>query len=180
MLRPHRIAVIGATGSGKTTLAQDLAKLLGIVHIELDAFYWGPNWTQPDPEDFLARTKGVLQTDGWVVDGNYSEIRGLVWSEADTVVWLNYSLLVVLRQLFRRTVRRFIRKEVLWNGNIEDWREHFLSTESLFVYAVRHTFRFRRLYRSFFQDPQYAYLQMIELRSPGQTRDWLAGLSDQC
>ena len=177
---PHRIAVLGATGSGKTTFARDLAELLDIVHIELDAIYWGPNWTHCEPENFLAQTKAVLQADGWVVDGNYTTIRDLVWREADTVVWLNYPLLIVLRQLFGRTVRRTVRKEVLWNGNIESWREQFLSTESLFVYAVRHTFKHRRRYRWLFQDPEYTHLQMIELRSPGQTRDWLAGLSNQC
>ena len=44
MSLPRRIAVIGVTGSGKTTLAQNLAELLGLVHIELDAIHWGPNW----------------------------------------------------------------------------------------------------------------------------------------
>ena len=67
--------VIRSTGSGKTTLAHDLAELLDIVHIELDAIYWRPDWTPRDSEDFLARTKAALQTDGWVVDGNYSAIR---------------------------------------------------------------------------------------------------------
>lgn len=176
---PHRIAVVGATGSGKTTLAQNLAKVLGIVHVELDAIFWGPNWGPSEPEDFRVRTKAALQTDGWVVDGNYSAVRDLVWDEADTVVWLNYSLPVVMKQLFRRTIQRTLRREVLWNGNIEPWREQFLSTNSLFVWAVRGTLKYRRRYRSFFQDPQYAHLQRVELRSPGQARDWLGRISKQ-
>jgi adenylate kinase family enzyme len=173
---PHRIAIIGATGSGKSTLAGYLATTLGQSHVELDALFWGRNWTKVDPEVFLAETKAALQPDRWVVDGNYTAVREFVWAEADTLVWMNYPLWIVLKQLFARTIRRTIRKEVLWNGNVEDWREHFLSKESFFFYAIRHTYRFRRTYRAVFQDPRYAHIRRIELRSPAETRSWLAGL----
>jgi adenylate kinase family enzyme len=74
-----------------------------------------------------------VQTDGWVVDGNYGSFRDSVWGRADTVVWLNYPLPVVQLQLIKRTMTRLLRKKVLWNGNIEDWREYFLSRESIFL-----------------------------------------------
>lgn len=43
--QPHaqRIVVIGSTGSGKTTLANQLAHTLNLPHIELDALHWEPN-----------------------------------------------------------------------------------------------------------------------------------------
>lgn len=126
----------------------------------------------------MARTSAALQADGWVVDGNYSTVRELVWGQADTVVWLNYSLLVIFGRLLRRSLRRTVLREVLWNGNVESFREQFLNTQSLFVWAVRGKLKYGRRYRSFFQDSQYQHLQMIELRSPGQTRNWLAGLTD--
>ena len=43
-----RIAIIGATGSGKTTLARQLSRVLGIYHIELDAIMWLPGWQKQD------------------------------------------------------------------------------------------------------------------------------------
>ena len=75
----------------------------------------------------------AVQTNGWVVDGNYGSFRDSVWGRADTVVWLNYPLPVVQLQLIKRTMTRLLRKKVLWNGNIEDWREYFLSRESIFL-----------------------------------------------
>jgi len=124
---PYRIAIIGATVSGKSTLASNLAIALDITHVALDALFWGPNWTKVDPEVFLAETKAALQPDGWVVDGNYTAIREFVSGKADTLVWMNYPLWIVLKQLFARTIQRTVCKEVLWNGNVEDWQEHFLS-----------------------------------------------------
>ncbi len=39
----QRIVVVGTTGSGKTTLAAQLALIAGCPHIELDALHWEPN-----------------------------------------------------------------------------------------------------------------------------------------
>jgi AAA domain len=39
---PPKIAVVGTSGSGKTTVARELARRLGVPHVELDALYHGP------------------------------------------------------------------------------------------------------------------------------------------
>ena len=43
----RRTVVVGTTGSGKTTVAAELARRLGVSHVEMDALYWGPDWTSP-------------------------------------------------------------------------------------------------------------------------------------
>ncbi|WP_205370744.1 MULTISPECIES: AAA family ATPase [Thermoleptolyngbya] len=43
MHRFQRIAIVGTSGTGKTTLAQQVGRQLGIAHIELDALHWEPN-----------------------------------------------------------------------------------------------------------------------------------------
>ena len=45
--------------------------------------------------------------DAWVVDGNYraAGVLKLVWSRADTVVWLDYSLAVTVSRLLSRHLR---------------------------------------------------------------------------
>jgi adenylate kinase family enzyme len=36
----RRVAVIGGTGSGKTTVSRRLAQRLDVQHVELDALFW--------------------------------------------------------------------------------------------------------------------------------------------
>jgi len=68
-IRPmRRVWVIGISGSGKTTLAAELARRLGVPHIELDAMHHGPDWAEPDLEQFRAEVAAVVAGEGWVVD----------------------------------------------------------------------------------------------------------------
>jgi adenylate kinase family enzyme len=173
---PSRLAVIGNTAAGKSTLARSLARCLGLDHVELDAFQHEADWTPADPATFQARVARAIAGDRWVVDGNYALARELVWPRAETLVWLDYSLPRVLLQLFRRTIRRLLTREELWNGNRERWRTHFLSRESLFLWAVRVHARRRREFRARLGQADCAQLTIVRLRTPRQTATWLAAL----
>ena len=133
---PRRVSVVGSTGTGKTTFARDLAAILGVPHIELDALAWAPNWRLVDAETLQARVRGAIAGDAWVVDGNYGGrgARQLVWARADTIIWLDFSLFVIYARLLRRTVARIRDGAELWpgTGNRETIRGAFLSRESLF------------------------------------------------
>jgi adenylate kinase family enzyme len=80
-----RVAVIGTTGSGKTTFARRLAAVLAAPHVELDALYWGPGWTRCG--SFLQDVRDAIQQPRWVVDGNYSTVRDVVWRRCTAIVW---------------------------------------------------------------------------------------------
>lgn len=169
----QRIAIVGTTGAGKTTLARQLAGPLGIPPFDLDELYWGPDWT-PAPRDVLReRVKAVAAGPAWIAAGNYSVVRDLLWTRADTLVWLDYPLPLVLGRLARRTLLRIITREVLWGGNRETWRAQFFSRDSLFVWAWHSHPRHRREYPALFTQPAYAHLTVVRLRSPRQARAWL-------
>lgn len=169
----RRIAVIGVTGSGKTTLAGQLAAGLNLTHIELDALHWGPNWTTEPVEEFRRKVTEALTADGWVVDGNYSKVRDLIWERADTIVWLDYSLPLILWRQLRRGVRRVYSQEPLWNDNRETWRGLFFSRDSLFLWAIKTYPKRKREYPALLAEPANAHLRLHRLRSPHETERWL-------
>src|SRR5438046_608443 len=115
----QRVAIVGATGSGKTSLAGALVRRLALTHIELDALFWEPGWQKTPRDVFRARVERALAAEAWVTDGNYRVVRDLIWRRATALIWLDYSLPLVLWRLAQRTVRRVAQREVLWNGNRE-------------------------------------------------------------
>ena len=77
--------MVGTSGSGKSTLARELAEILGVPHLELDAVHHQPGWAPLPTDEFRRIIAARAAADGWVIDGNYSRVRDLVWARADTV-----------------------------------------------------------------------------------------------
>jgi adenylate kinase family enzyme len=143
---PQRIAVVStASGCGKTTVSRALAAKLSAPCVELDALVHGPGWTETPDDVLRAKVAPIVAQDRWVVDGNYRKKLGdLVLARADLVVWLDLEIVVWFPRLVRRTVMRAVRREELWNGNRESFRDAVWGRDSLFVYALR-TYRARRV-----------------------------------
>lgn len=172
----RRINVVGTSGSGKTTLARQIAGRLAVPHVELDALHWQPNWTPAERDSLRARVAEALAGDAWVVDGNYSMVRDITWQRADTIIWLDYALPVVLWRVTSRTATRSIRRTELWNGNRERLASVF-SKDSIILWALTTWGKNRRRYRELLAQPDYAHIQVVHLRSPRQTRIWLRDLA---
>ncbi len=173
----RRIVVIGTSGSGKTTLARNIAHRLGIKHIELDELHFGPNWTEVSEEVMQQRLVGALAGDCWVVDGNYGLLRDYIWSRAETIVWLNFSLPLIMARLTRRTFRHVFKHEELWHGNRESLRMALMSRDSILLWALTTYRRRRKEYSFLFGSPQYAHINFVELHTPRQVREWLESLT---
>jgi hypothetical protein len=72
-------------------------------------------------------------------------------------------------RLFRRSWRRVRRREVLWNGNVETWRDVFLGRDAVLVHPLRKHFPQRR---QILARPDA--IRILRLRSPRQVARWLA------
>jgi adenylate kinase family enzyme len=166
------MVVLGASGNGKTTVARTLAAQLGVPHVELDALHHGPNWTEPPVEEFRRRVAAALEGDDWVADGDYSSKLGdFVLERAETVVWLDQPLALILWRLWRRTYGRIRRREELWNRNLESWRSAFWGRESLFAWTIRTHFRKRRTLPE--RLARHPHLEVVRLRSPRAVERYL-------
>jgi len=171
----ERVSVIGNSGSGKTTLGRQLAQTLGVPFVELDGIFHQPGWTELPREQFRERVSEVVAGDGWVIDGNYSAVRDLVWERADTVVWLTLPRWLVTARVLGRTIGRGVRRVELWNGNREELRNLFSRDpmQSIVLYTFRYHHEGIERFEQRVADPAHAHLQVVRLRSPREVRTFL-------
>lgn len=115
--RPTRVIVAGVSGSGKTTLATRIADVIEAPHIEIDGLFHGPNWTPR--ADFVADVERFVAGPTWTTEWQYSDVRQHLLHRCDLLVWLDLPTSTVMAQVTRRTVLRRLRRQELWNGNVE-------------------------------------------------------------
>jgi adenylate kinase family enzyme len=171
----RRISVIGTSGSGKSTLASSLAAVLGADFLELDSVYHQADWVPLPTEEFRRRVALVVAGERWVIDGNYSKVRDLVWGRADTVVWLDLPRRTVMRRIIRRSFRRVASRVELWNGNREHWGNLFTldKEESVISWAWQTHAANRVKYEAAMADPGNGHLHFVRLTSPAAVRRFL-------
>lgn len=174
-----RILILGTSGSGKTTLARNLSSRLNIPHIELDALYWGPDWTPVAPDLFRQRVQQAASADSWIACGNYNVIRDLLWPRVDTFIWLDYSFPLTFFRVFRRTARRCWTRETLWSGNHEHLRLQLFSKESIFWWVITTWSKRRQELPPLLKAQSVLGKTILQFRRPAQTASWLKSISLQ-
>jgi hypothetical protein len=176
----ERILILGRTGSGKTTLARELAAALGVPHVELDALYFGPDLSRAPLDVLRERTSAAIAGERWVTDGNKRAVRDLVWPRADTIVWLDYPVWVSLRRLARRARSRTasLRTEAQRTGGRAGLPRQLLAAARGVLTALRSHRGQRREYPRLFALPEHRHLAVARLRSPRATRQWLARVTE--
>jgi adenylate kinase family enzyme len=149
---------------------------LGASNIELDGIYHQPGWEPLDDDLFRARVAEATEATAWVVDGNYSAVREMVWERADTVVWFDLPYALVMARSVRRTVRRAVTRQELWNGNREPWSNLYSldPRKSIIAWAATRHGVYRRRYREAEHDPRWAGLRFVRLRSQRAADAFLA------
>ncbi len=145
--------------------------------IELDAIHWQQgSWIAPGRAVFRAQVDEATRGDAWVVDGNYSASRDIVWGRADTVIWLDPPAPLMLWRTLRRTVRRSWRREVLWGGNRESLGNALFGKDALIPYFIRTYRGRRRRFERELAQPDRAHFRVHRFRSTAEAERWLRGI----
>jgi hypothetical protein len=168
-----RLVLTGASGQGKTTLAEELERAAGLRHIETDALYHGPNWQGCSVDLLRERVLAATEGDNWVIDSAYHQLIGYTAADrGDLIVWLDLPMRVAMWRLTRRTWTRGRAKTPLWNGNVE--RLGWASVRYLLWPAFRNG-----LLNSRVLPRRYAGYRVVRLRSDVEVRGFVQSIQAQ-
>ena len=174
-----RINIIGTSGSGKTSFGKELAGILQIPFIEMDAIFWGPNWTPMAKEKFRSQLDQALQIDNWVLDGNYTGASmPTKWERVEIVIWLDFSFSRTLLQAMSRAIQRVFSRQEIWpgTGNRESLRMLF-SKDSIVLWTITSYHPKRKKIKTLMNDPAYQHIRFHQVRSPGEAAKLLEAVN---
>jgi adenylate kinase family enzyme len=104
-----RIAIIGSTATGKSTLARRLGSMLDLPVYHLDALYWRPGWAATPADEWDATLKLIVAGERWIIDGNFTASMQERLDAADTVVFLDLPRRVSMTAVVRRRIQQLWR-----------------------------------------------------------------------
>ena len=114
----------------------------------------------------------VTAEESWVIDGNYSDVRDIIWRKADTLIWLDLPFLTLFYRILWRTLRRVVKREKLWNDNTEGLDALF-GSNSMPLWVIKTYWRRKREYPVLLSKPEYSHLNIIRLETDQEINDWL-------
>jgi len=100
--------VLGPPGSGKSTISKLIGNKVGIPVIHLDQHFFGPNWSDPDREDFRQIVEELCNQSHWMMDGGYGSTLDHRLRQADTVIYLGPSMAVDCPERFSLSFLHYV------------------------------------------------------------------------
>jgi len=103
----RRIHIVGGAGSGKTTLAPQLARRLMLPVYSLDTINFAGSVAVKRPrEQRLADVRRIAAQPAWVTEGVFVGWTDALLQAADLVIWLDLSWPTALVRIVRRHLRQ--------------------------------------------------------------------------
>ena len=103
----QRIAIVGCSGGGKSTLARALGAKLRLPVVHLDNLFWKPGWVESSLEDFRPRVEVAAAAECWIIEGNFTSASALRFARADTIIWIELPIGLCLWRAFSRMLFNF-------------------------------------------------------------------------
>lgn len=132
----NKIHIMGAAGSGTSTLGNSLAKVLPHLHLDTDDYFWKTKFTEqrtlPERKEMLR--KDLLREDQWILSGAIAGWGDCFMPCFDLVIFLWIPSEVRLARLQQREVERY-GNEALAGGSKYEESQVFLEWASLYDHA---------------------------------------------
>jgi adenylate kinase family enzyme len=101
----RRVSVVGNAGSGKTTLALELGRRLGLPVVHLDRHFWRPGWVETPRDEWTGVHRRLIAADDWILDGNYRGTMAERLARSDAAVFLDLPRSICLLSVLGRAIR---------------------------------------------------------------------------
>ena len=168
-----RILVYGVTGSGKTTMARQIAARTGLPWHAVDELTWEPGWVAVPADEQRRRIGAICAGERWILDTAYGSWLEVPMARVQLIVALDYPRWRSLGRLIWRTMRRALDRKPICNGNTETLRQAF-SRDSIIVWHFQSFARKRDRMRAWAADQSGS--EVVRLTSPAAARRWLTSL----
>lgn len=140
-MQDRRIQIIGASGSGTTTLGRALAVRLAAPHHDTDDFYWRPT-TPPFSEPRPVKERARLMRDmfigrpDWILSGSTDGWGDDLIPLPDLLVYINTPTDLRLQRLHQREVIRYGKDAIAEGGwrheqstSFLEWASHYEASD---------------------------------------------------
>jgi hypothetical protein len=165
----HRISIIGNAGGGKSVLARELGRALGLPVHSVDDAQWDPGWMRAPAGRVAAHHAEWLAGERWVIDGwGDWDLIAARFAASDAIVVVDFPLRVHYRWALRRQVEVAL-------GLRRDWPPPgcaALPITRRLLELMRYVHReLRPRLLALVDEPRYRG-RVVHLRSPRELRRW--------
>lgn len=105
-----RVMIIGCAGSGKTTMAKEISRLIGSPAVHMDKLLWtsdGWNWIKRTDLEIRTDIKHAAAKDRWVFEGDSYSNADLRMARADTLIFLDMPTTTCLYRVIKRMIMTY-------------------------------------------------------------------------
>lgn len=126
------IHILGASGSGTTTLAKALSSELGYAHFDSDDYYWlltEPPFIikRPIKERVELLKKDVDKADKWILSGSNCSWGNFLMDRYDLVVFLYVPAGIRMKRLVQREMHRYPIERISPGGDLHENYKTFIA-----------------------------------------------------
>ncbi len=127
----NKVVILGASGTGKTTICRRLGEKFNLKVLHLDSVYWKKDWDNISKSDFnIYMKRFLLENKNWVIDGNYSNNLHFDYrlEACDTIIYLDFGIQVSLHGIHERALKyKHTSRADMAEGCIEGIDQEFLQ-----------------------------------------------------
>lgn len=97
-----KICIIGGSGTGKTTLTNNLEKKLKLPVCHIDGLNYSDNWVEKDREERDKIILSKIKEDKWIIEGTYKTTLKERFEKAELIIYLDYSSIAQVKGVLGR------------------------------------------------------------------------------